>query len=131
MIEFIRKGGQDSPRSPHTVVPKTWGEEIILHNGTDYCGKILRFKPGSRFSMHFHLLKTETWYVNKGRFYLKYIDTSNAETFCTELSEGDIIEVDKGTPHQLISLDEGEIFEASTMHYDYDSYRVEKGDSQK
>ena len=26
---------------------------------------------------------------------------------------------------------EGEIFEASTPHYDDDSYRIEKGDSQK
>lgn len=131
MIEFIKKAGEVSPRAPHTVVKKAWGEEVVLHNRADYCGKLLRFNPGCRFSMHFHLLKTETWYVNKGRFYLNYIDPSNAERFSVELSEGDIIEVEKGTPHQLISLDEGEIFEVSTMHYDYDSYRVEKGDSQK
>jgi len=34
-------------------------------------------------------------------------------------------------PHQLITGEQGgEIFEVSTEHFDDDSYRVEKGDSQ-
>jgi hypothetical protein len=34
-------------------------------------------------------------------------------------------------PHQLQSLDDGIILEASTEHFEYDNYRVIKGDSQK
>lgn len=112
------------------IVSKGWGEELILHNDIDYGGKILRFKQGGRSSFHFHIQKAESFYVNKGRFNLNYIDTSNANRHTVHLSEGMIIDIEPGTPHQLISIDEGEIFEASTTHYDSDSYRIEKGDSQ-
>lgn len=113
------------------IVEKKWGRELILHNRADYCAKILQFNAGAKFSMHFHIMKTETWYVNKGMFILRYINPENADKIEITLNAGDIIEVDRGTPHQLECISGGEIFEASTMHYDYDSYRVEKGDSQK
>lgn len=112
------------------IVLKKWGSEVILHNRADYCGKLLRFNKGGKFSMHFHMTKTETWYVNKGIFSLAYIDTETAEKNNIALTVGDIVEIDRGLPHQLTAIQEGEIFECSTMHYDYDSYRIEKGDSQ-
>ena len=112
-------------------VPKAWGEEIILHNGDGYCGKLLRFRKGGKFSMHFHPIKVETWYVNTGKFLLTYIDTKNADRGKTTLMTGDIVHVERNTPHQLEALEEGEIFEVSTPHMDEDSCRIEKGDSQK
>jgi len=112
------------------IIEKKWGYEKILHNRADYCAKILHFNKGAMFSMHFHMMKTETWYVSKGVFHLMYIDTNNAEVRSETLIEGMTIDVEKGTPHQLLALEESEIFEASTMHYDYDSYRIGKGDSQ-
>jgi len=112
-------------------IPKAWGEEIILHNGEDYCGKLLRFKKDAKFSMHFHSKKTETWYVNKGEFQLITIDTRNAHRQQISLLAGNIIHIEPNTPHQLIAFNEGEIFEVSTPHYDDDSYRIEMGDSQK
>jgi mannose-6-phosphate isomerase-like protein (cupin superfamily) len=112
------------------IIEKKWGRELILHNRADYCAKILQFNKGAKFSMHFHIMKTETWYVNKGEFFLIWIDPTNANKNSKHLLPGDTIEVEKGTPHQLEAITDAEIFEASTMHYDYDSYRVEKGDSQ-
>jgi mannose-6-phosphate isomerase-like protein (cupin superfamily) len=112
-------------------VPKAWGEEVILHNGEDYCGKLLRFRKDGKFSLHFHSKKTESFYVNKGRFELITIDTRIAAKQHISITEGDIIHIEPNTPHQLIALTEGEIFEVSTPHYDDDSYRIEKGDSQK
>ena len=45
--------------------------------------------------------------------------------------EGDCITIERGMPHQLIALEDGsEIFEVSTQHFDEDSYRIRKGDSQ-
>ena len=111
-------------------VPKAWGEEIILHNGEDYCGKLLRFRKGGKFSLHFHSKKTESWFINKGIFNLITIDTRTASRQTISLVEGDIVQVECNTPHQLIALEEGEIFEVSTPHYDEDSYRIERGDSQ-
>ena len=112
-------------------VPKAWGEEVIIHNDENYCGKLLRFRKGGKFSMHFHSLKIETFYVNKGIFNLTTIDTRTASKEIINLVDGDIIHIKRYTPHQLEALEEGEIFEVSTPHSDNDSYRIEKGDSQK
>ena len=113
-----------------SVVPKAWGEEIIIHNDDDYCGKILRFKEGAKFSMHFHMEKSETWYVHSGVFSLMYIDPEDASERFTILNVGDVVEIPQGQPHQLFCREAGEIFEVSTPHSDDDSFRVRKGDSQ-
>jgi mannose-6-phosphate isomerase-like protein (cupin superfamily) len=112
------------------IVEKGWGHEIIIINNEKYCGKILHFNKGAKFSMHYHIKKTETWYVKSGKFTFKWINTSNADTVIEELLPGDIITNNIGEPHQIICDEEGDIFEVSTTHYDEDSYRVIKGDSQ-
>lgn len=112
------------------IVEKGWGSEVILHNRADYCAKLLRFNKGGKVSLHYHLQKSETWYVSKGSFELIYYDTDTAERIIRLIFTGAIIDIEKGSPHQLIALEDSEIFEASTIHYDWDSYRIEKGDSQ-
>ena len=49
-------------------VPKGWGEEIIIENNELYCGKVLIFNKGCKFSMHYHMKKDECWYVEQGEF---------------------------------------------------------------
>jgi mannose-6-phosphate isomerase-like protein (cupin superfamily) len=112
------------------IVLKKWGSELVIHNDENYCGKILRFNKGAKFSMHFHIRKKETFYVIKGTFLLTYINTRDATEIEKELNIGDIIEIKRGDPHQLYSITGGEIFEVSTQHFDDDSYRIRKGDSQ-
>ena len=111
-------------------VPKGWGEELIIENNEMYCGKLLIFKKGCRFSMHYHLLKDETWYVNEGKFLYRWIDTETAKINGVSLKEGDVVRQRVGQPHQLVAVTGGVIFEVSTQHFDEDSYRVQKGDSQ-
>ena len=107
-------------------VEKKWGYELWIHNDTDYCGKLLVFsKSGNTFSMHYHMIKDETWYVQSGAFQFDWIDTENGERCYTQLQKGDIVEIKKGLPHQLTALlDESTIFEVSTQHFDDDSYRI-------
>jgi len=112
-------------------VPKGWGEELIIENNEMYCGKLLIFKKGCKFSMHYHLIKDETWYVNEGEFVYKWIDTETAEVITEELKPGDVVRQRVGQPHQLIALTDGVVFEVSTQHFNEDSYRVFKGDSQQ
>jgi len=112
-------------------VPKGWGEELIIENNEMYCGKLLIFKAGCKFSMHYHMIKDETWYVDKGEFIYRWIDTETAEVHEQYLKVGDIVRQRPGQPHQLEAKTEGTIFEVSTTHSDSDSYRVWKGDSQK
>ena len=110
-------------------IPKGWGHELIIENNEMYCGKVLVFKSGCKFSMHYHLLKDETWYVNKGEFTYRFIDTAVGVTHETHLKKGDVVRQRPGQPHQLIALTDGEIFEVSTTHFDEDSYRIYKGDT--
>jgi mannose-6-phosphate isomerase-like protein (cupin superfamily) len=116
---------------PECKIPKGWGEEIIICNHELYCGKILVFKKGAKFSMHYHMIKDETWYVNKGKFIYRWIDTETAEVLEIVLNVGDTVRQRPGQPHQLECIEEGEVYEVSTQHFDSDSYRVWKGDSQK
>jgi mannose-6-phosphate isomerase-like protein (cupin superfamily) len=112
------------------VVPKGWGEEIIIENNEMYCGKILIFKEGCKFSMHYHMNKDETWWVEYGEFIYRWIDTETAEMNEVKLEEGDVVRQRPGQPHQLEAISNGRIFEVSTHHEDSDSYRVMKGHSQ-
>jgi mannose-6-phosphate isomerase-like protein (cupin superfamily) len=107
-------------------VNKKWGYELWIHNDTDYCGKLLVFNnSGDKFSMHYHMIKDETWYVQKGAFQFDWIDTENGERCYTQIQEGDVIEIKKGLPHQLTALTEqATVFEVSTQHFDEDSYRI-------
>ena len=119
---------EHSKKQAVEIVPKGWGKEIIFVNNEDYCGKLLCFEKGKKFSMHYHLLKRETWYVSKGRFILIWIETDKGITYSEYLNVGDVITNERGEPHQLIALEDSEVFEVSTRHYDCDSYRVRKGD---
>jgi len=109
------------------VVIKGWGKEIVFVNNGEYCGKILSFEKGKKFSMHYHLLKKETWYVSKGRFIFIWIDTSKGTKHGEYLEVGDVVTNERGEPHQLIALEDADIFEVSTQHFDSDSYRIWKG----
>tara|TARA_R100001460_G_C3480530_1_gene168241 strand:- start:235 stop:597 length:363 start_codon:yes stop_codon:yes gene_type:complete len=112
------------------IVKKGWGEEIWIHNDEEYCGKILRFyEAGSRFSLHYHILKKESWYVNKGSFKFIYLDTEEGIEKEEFIHYASCITIERGQPHQLIALeDDSEIFEVSTQHFDEDSYRIRIGD---
>ena len=107
-------------------VEKKWGHELWIHNDNQYCGKLLVFtNSGNKFSMHYHMIKNETWYVQEGAFQFDWIDTESAERCYTQLHKGDVVYIQKGLPHQLTALtDNSIVFEVSTEHFDEDSYRV-------
>ena len=44
------------------------------------------------------------------------------------LLPGDNFHVYRRLRHQMIALEDSELFEFSTQHFDTDSYRLEKGD---
>ena len=112
-------------------VEKGWGHELIWVSNDKYCGKLLNFNNGAKFSMHFHAEKDESWYILSGKFLVRWIDTSNATTHTTELSQGMTWHNSPLVPHQVECLIEGTIIEVSTPDSIEDNYRVMKGDSQK
>lgn len=112
-------------------VEKGWGHEYIFATNDKYCGKLLKFNKGAKFSMHFHGQKDETWYVLNGKFTVRYIETGNADILEKELNPGDTWNNPPLLPHQVICLEEGTLIEVSTPDSVEDNYRVMKGDNQK
>lgn len=119
--------------------PKGWGYELWIHNDSKYCGKLLFFKEGKRCSLHYHKIKHETFYLQSGRMLLEYypeVEDVVMEGICrfsgeyteTLLTPGDSFEVPIYTPHRLIALEDSELFEFSTQHFETDSHRIVKGD---
>ena len=112
------------------VVDKGWGNEVIFATTDKYCGKLLNFNKSSKFSMHFHSEKDESWYVLTGKFIVKIIDTTTSKQYDIVLEPGNTWHNKPLVPHQLICLEEGTIIEVSTPDSVEDNYRVMPGDSQ-
>lgn len=112
-------------------VKKGWGSEYIFATNDKYCGKLLNFNTGAKFSMHFHSVKDETWLVLSGKFVVKYIDTKDASEHEQVLNKDDVWHNPPLLPHQIICLEEGTLVEVSTPDSVEDNYRVLPGDSQR
>lgn len=108
---------------------KGWGFEKWIVNNEQYCGKILYFVKGKKCSWHYHKIKDEVFYVQSGKILLKYYDEDDI-VFAHEtiLNKGDRFHVYRGLRHQMIALEDTELFEFSTQHFEDDSYRIIKGD---
>src|SRR5215475_10166632 len=116
-------------RQPVNIVPKGWGREVWIANNERYCGKILEINKGKRLSLHFHKLKTESFFLRRGRLKMRIkesADSPNIEEF--EMVEGDCMDIPPGLVHQMEALEDVELYEFSTQHFDSDSHRLVKGD---
>jgi mannose-6-phosphate isomerase-like protein (cupin superfamily) len=112
-------------------VEKGWGHELIWATNDKYCGKLMKFNKGAKFSMHFHREKDETWHVLDGKFIVHMIRTKDATQYSFDLHPGDTHRVCPLQPHQLECIEEGTIIEVSTPDSVEDNYRIYPGDSQK
>ena len=114
-------------------VDKGWGFEIIFANNDKYCGKLLVFeRVGAKTSLVFHKEKRKSWFVNSGKFKVKYIDVSTGELKEAILEEGKTADFAELGPHQIESLAPNSmIFEVGTADYVEDRFRLAPGDSQK
>jgi quercetin dioxygenase-like cupin family protein len=123
---------QATPTRLRGVVQKGWGYELIWATTEKYCGKIMVFnRAGAMTSMHFHKEKDETWFVNNGKFKVRYIDTKDSMLYEKELNEGDTWYNAPLMPHQLIALEaDSSITEVSTPDSVEDNFRIGPGDSQ-
>src|SRR5215472_1449148 len=117
------------PRPPIHVEPKGWGREIWIANNDLYCGKVLEIRKGKRCSLHFHKLKTESFYLRIGRLKVRLKESLESPTIKEfELKVGECMDVPPGQVHQMEALEDAELFEFSTQHFDSDSHRIEAGD---
>mgnify|MGYP003147508364 CR=1 FL=1 len=114
---------------PIKYVKKGWGYEKWIVNKSEYCGKLLFFYSGKKCSWHTHVLKDEVFYLQSGKMIVRHAMSDEPEKpFENLLTAGDVFEVPIGRRHQMIALEDCELFEFSTQHFEDDSYRVVKGD---
>jgi mannose-6-phosphate isomerase-like protein (cupin superfamily) len=124
-----RRISMNRARGPVRIVPKGWGREIWITNCEHYCGKILEINKGRKCSLHFHRLKHESFYLRKGRLIVRMKDSPDAmEINEFVLNPGECMDVPVGLVHQMEALEDAELFEFSTQHFDTDSYRLVPGD---
>jgi quercetin dioxygenase-like cupin family protein len=115
-------------------VPKGWGFEKWIVNKEQYCGKLLYFVKGKRCSWHYHKLKDEVFYIQSGKIQVLYsegdklYESGKLIANSIILGPGDNFHVPVGLRHQMIALEDTELFEFSTQHFDEDSHRIKKGD---
>src|SRR6266478_4764196 len=106
-------------REPVKIVPKGWGREIWIANGDLYCGKVLEISKSKRRSLHFHKLKTESFYLRAGRLKVRIKESPESEVLEEfELTAGDCMDVPRGLVHQMEALEDAELCEFSTQHFE-------------
>ena len=107
---------------------KGWGFEDWISN-REYCGKLLFFEKGKKCSFHYHEKKHETFYLFSGKMEIKAgweDDFASAKSYI--FLPGDCLEIPTGFRHRMIALEDSNLFEFSTTHYEEDSKRIIKGD---
>ena len=111
------------------IVPKGWGYEKWIVNTEEYCGKLLHLIKGKKCSWHYHKLKDETFYLQEGKILVRYSDQDNIEDAKELIMErGDKFHVYRGLRHQMFAIEDSDVFEFSTQHFDSDSNRIQMGD---
>jgi quercetin dioxygenase-like cupin family protein len=112
--------------SKQGLIEKNWGYEVVWASTEKYCAKMLVFsKAGNRTSLHFHKIKDKTWFVNTGKFILRWIDTDTAENKESVLSEGMTWHCQPLRPHQLEAITDGSmISEVSTADLAADTFLI-------
>jgi quercetin dioxygenase-like cupin family protein len=113
----------------NNIHPKGWGYEKWIVNKPEYCGKLLFIFKDKKVSWHYHILKDETFYVQSGSIILLYSEKDDIETANTIiLNKGDSFHIPRNLRHRMIALEDTELFEFSTEHFETDSFRLIKGD---
>lgn len=114
---------------PIKFVKKGWGYEKWIVNKDLYCGKLLFFNAGKKCSWHYHVKKDEVFYLQSGRMIVRYSDEDNLEEAEELMLEpGMNFYIYPGLRHQMEAIEDSELYEFSTEHFDEDSYRIVKGD---
>lgn len=105
-------------------VEKPWGYEDWIWNGR-YCGKKLGVKKGKSCSWHYHKVKDEVIYCEKGRvnFYYGWDDDDTTASKIV-LTPDMAFHVPPGMFHKFEGVDDSLLLEFSTHHTEKDVIRA-------
>ncbi len=107
------------------VGKRNWGkEELLVIIPKVLTLKKISIKKGNRGNLQYHRLKNECGYLSKGKL-LVYFDNGNGKLKKKIIKKGECFHFPPNKVHQEIALENCEIIEASTPHFN-DRVRVEK-----
>lgn len=107
-----------------TYVEKSWGYEDWIWNAR-YCGKKLFIEKGKECSFHYHKIKDEVMYVERGKVLLIYGWDEDVKTAAQLILTPDMaFHIPPGMWHKFHGLEESMMFEFSTHHSDKDVVRA-------
>lgn len=101
------------------MVEKVWGYEKWLENNEKYCCKLLVLNKGYQCSLHYHKDKDEMFLVTKGHVRMEL------DGEVSHMRPGNFVRLSPGTVHRFTGMEDSEIIEVSTTHFEEDSYRLE------
>lgn len=98
------------------IVKKAWGEERIITNQREYCGKILVVNRGAGSSVHVHRRKKETFYCLQGDVVLRLWGVVESKEYqrVRLIPQAHSVTVNSGTWHQFHALQDSQLLEVST-----------------
>jgi mannose-6-phosphate isomerase-like protein (cupin superfamily) len=121
-------GRQDMPK-PLASAPKIdkyWGWIKTVYADENFTLKIVKMNAGTQSSMEYHVIKSEFYYIAKGKLKLG-LRIGRAKNKSLILSEGDVYHIPPGLMHMRIAIEDTEIIEWSNKDEDTDSNIVEDG----
>jgi len=88
-----------------SVTTTDFGYQLMWADTDDYNCKILIFnQPGDITPMHFHRDTNKSWFVNAGRFRIRWIDTTDGNLYEKDVVEGNVFHVPTLMPVSIESL---------------------------
>ena len=105
------------------VVRKPWGYELWFAHTDKYAGKLIFFNKGYKGSLHYHVVKHETIYLDSGLVNLT-LEDENHDLMAREFRPGDAFVILPGRKHQVEAIEDSRIIEVSTPELD-DVVRVD------
>lgn len=108
---------------PPVITEKVWGKEIEIAND-EYCGKMLILDKDKRCSIHWHIVKTETFYFLNGKCLFEWTLNNPTKTYQFIIPNGTALKIMPNTLHRFNGIAETtRIIEISTHDDPEDSYR--------
>lgn len=102
-----------------------YGYEITWADKETYCAKILIFeKAYAKFPLHFYKNKNRSWFVNAGKFNIRWIDTNEGKVYEQELLEGSVFDIPPLMPVLLESLTDNSSIAESSDGKENDIYKL-------
>lgn len=113
----------DERRQPANLF-HSWGTAKILYSDPTVTVKELTFATLGKTSLHYHMRRRETLYVQTGLFLIRIFNREDQVFNEVQLTPGMSYSLSRGAIHQLKCLTHGVIIETSLNYEEQDVVRI-------